>query len=66
MGDAVAWKMMSALRVDLPGSTGPVGGGGGGDSCPLRPSILVWRCPNHIDTYTVLAWYQHNLVLTAL
>ena len=28
MGDAVAWKMMSALRVDLPGSTGPVGGGG--------------------------------------
>ena len=30
MGDAVARKMMSALRVDLPGSTGPVGGGGGG------------------------------------
>ena len=77
MGDAVAWKMMSAPRVDLPGSRGPVGGGGGGapahnppppppPRCPLRPSILVWRCPNHIDTYTVLAWYQHNLVLTAL
>ena len=30
MGDAMAGKMMSALRVDLPGSTGPVGRGGGG------------------------------------
>ena len=29
MGDAVARKMMSALKVDLPGSTGPEGGGGG-------------------------------------
>lgn len=27
MGDAVAWKMMSAPRVDLPGSRGPVGAG---------------------------------------
>ena len=40
MGDAVARKMMSALRVDLPGSTGPVGGGGGG-SCPLRPPLAT-------------------------
>ena len=42
MGDAVAGKMMSALRVDLPGSTGPVGRGGGeGGSCPLRPPIAL-------------------------
>ena len=27
MGDAVTRKMMSALRVDLPGSTGPERGG---------------------------------------
>ena len=39
MGDAVARKMMSALRVDLPGSTGPVGGGGG--SGPLRPPLAT-------------------------
>ena len=37
MGDAVPWKMMSALRVDLPGSTGPVGGGGGGGPLPKPP-----------------------------
>ena len=37
MGDAVAWKMMSALRVDLPGSAGPVGGGGGGGRHPPPP-----------------------------
>ena len=37
MGDAVARKMMSALRVDLPGSTGPVGGGGGGAAAPPPP-----------------------------
>ena len=42
MGDAVAWKMMSALRVDLPGSTGPVGGGGGGQlPSPPVPSCLA-------------------------
>ena len=48
MGDAVARKMMSALRVDLPGSTGPVGRGGGGaaaqtppPSCPLRPPLAT-------------------------
>lgn len=35
MGDAVAGKMMSALRVDLPGSTGPVGGGGGRGAAAL-------------------------------
>ena len=34
MGDAVARKMMSALRVDLPGSTGPVGGGAAALSAP--------------------------------
>ena len=37
MGDAVARKMMSALRVDLPGSTGPVGGGGGGAAALSAP-----------------------------
>ena len=37
MGDAVAGKMMSALRVDLPGSTGPVGGGGGRGELPSPP-----------------------------
>ena len=37
MGDAVARKMMSALRVDLPGSTGPVGGGGGGAAAHSPP-----------------------------
>ena len=39
MGDAVTREMMSALIVNLHGSTGPVGGGGGGappPSCPLR------------------------------
>ena len=39
MGDAMAGKMMSALRVDLPDSTGPVGRGGG--SCPLRPPLAT-------------------------
>ena len=40
MGDAVAWKMMSVLRVDLPGSTGPVGGGGGGNAAHTpRPFV---------------------------
>ena len=37
MGDAVTREMMSALIVNLHGSTGPVGGGGGG---PQRPSPL--------------------------
>ena len=79
MGDAVTREMMSALIVNLHGSTGPVGGGGGGG--PPPPAALsappasygselrgcpFWRCPNHIDTYTVLVWCQHNLVLTAL
>ena len=67
MGDAVAWKMMSALRVDLPGSTGPVGGGRGG-SCPLRPPLATalslegvhscLACPNHIATYVGLVSTQ--------
>ena len=64
---------MSALIVNLHGSTGPVGGGGAAAlSAPpasygseLR-GCPFWRCPNHIDTYTVLVWCQHNLVLTAL
>ena len=35
MGDAVTREMMSALIVNLHGSTGPVGGGGGQLPSPL-------------------------------
>ena len=41
MGDAVPWKMMSALRVDLPGSTGPVGGGGQLPTPPVPSGLAV-------------------------
>ena len=45
MGDAVAWKMMSALRVDLPGSTGPVGRGQLPSSPPASYGSELRGCP---------------------
>ena len=70
MGDAVARKMMSALRVDLPGSTGPVGRGGGG-SCPLRPPLAtalslegVYSCLAVSEPYCYV--YDVGLVSTQL
>ena len=49
MGDAVAWKMMSAPRVDLPGSRGPVGGAAALSARPflsggVRTILLRIRC----------------------
>ena len=79
MGDAVARKMMSALRVDLPGSTGPVGRGGGGGAAahtpppsgPLRPPLAtalslegVYSCLAVSEPYCYV--YDVGLVSTQL